>query len=251
MAAGGNDDVSVALRGLHEHLVHGLDGGEVLRHDALQITAAVTRVAHDAPQDAHVGVRVHKDLHVHALAELGVCENQNALHDNDLRGLDANGLVRAVVHRVVIHRAFDRLAPAQRLKMLHEQIRVEGVGVVIVELRALGVAQIVVALVVIVMIQHAHIISEFLHDALGDGGLAAAGASGNADGDHIHNTRTPFLFCCRTHDTINTPAMQTAFGQKTAAPVRFGAAAAVCAVIRSPAPCRRRRRSSRCFPCAV
>ena len=68
----GDDDVRVALRGLHKALVHGLDRREILIHDALEIAAAVARVAHDAAQDAHIGVSVHLYLNVPATAQSGM-----------------------------------------------------------------------------------------------------------------------------------------------------------------------------------
>lgn len=94
-------------------------------------------------------------------------------------------LGRTVVHRVVIRRAFDRLPGAQRVEVLHEQRRVERVRVVVVELFALGEGNVVVPLIIIVVVQHAHIAAEFVENAPRDGGLAAAGAAGNADRDDV------------------------------------------------------------------
>ena len=67
--------------------------------------------------------------------------------------------------------------------MLHEQRRVERIRVVVVELFALGEGNVVVPLVIIVVVQHAHIAAEFVEDAPRDGGLAAA--AGDADGDDV------------------------------------------------------------------
>ena len=83
------------------------------------------------------------------------------------------------MHRVVVRRAFHRLPGAQRVEMLHEQRRVERIRVVVVELFALGEGNVVVPLVIIVVVQHAHIAA----DAPRDGGLAAA--AGDADGDDV------------------------------------------------------------------
>ena len=78
-----------------------------------------------------------------------------------------------------------RTERAQRVEMLHEQRRVERVRVVVVELFALGEGNVVVPLIIIVVVQHAHIAAEFVENAPRDGGLAAAGAAGNADGDDV------------------------------------------------------------------
>ena len=72
MPAFGDNNIGVALRRLDEHLVHGLDRGQILRDDRLQVAAAVAHVAHDAPQDAHIGIRVDKELDVQPLAQLGL-----------------------------------------------------------------------------------------------------------------------------------------------------------------------------------
>ena len=62
MAALQDDDVRVFAGGLHELLVHGLDGGEVLGHHGLQGPAPVLHVPQGAAEDADVGVRLHEDL---------------------------------------------------------------------------------------------------------------------------------------------------------------------------------------------
>ena len=49
---------------------------------------------------------------------------------------------------------------------------------VVIELAAFLVAHVVMRLVVVVVIDNAHIAAEVLHYLAGDGGLAAAGASG-------------------------------------------------------------------------
>ena len=77
------------------------------------------------------------------------------------------------------------LAGVQCVEMLHEQRRVERVRVVVVELFALGEGDVVVPLIIIVVVQHAHIAAEFVENAPRDGGLAAAGAAGDADGDDV------------------------------------------------------------------
>lgn len=61
-AAFGHDDVCIALRRLYKLLVHGLYRGEVLLHHAVQAAATLFYVPHHAPQNAHVGVCVHKNF---------------------------------------------------------------------------------------------------------------------------------------------------------------------------------------------
>ena len=76
--------------------------------------------------------------------------------------------------------------------MLDHHIRVKGVGMVVVELRALFIAQLVVALIVVVVAQNGDIVAEAIDERLDQGGFSAAGASGNADYDHIRHSFFPF-----------------------------------------------------------
>ena len=62
LAAVGDDDVGVALAGLHKGFVHGLDRGAVLGDDAVQRAAALLDVPQDAAEDALIGVGVHIDI---------------------------------------------------------------------------------------------------------------------------------------------------------------------------------------------
>ena len=183
VSALGDDDIRLALRGLNELLVHGLDGGQVLIHDALKAPAAVAHVAHDPAQDAHVRIRVDVDLDIHQVTKLLALEYQQSLDDDDARGLDGYGFFGAVVDGVVVGRAMDRFAAAQLSEVLDEKLGVECVGVVVIELCALLKAHAVVSLVVVVVVDDADVAAEVLHDLARDRRFAAARAAGNADND--------------------------------------------------------------------
>lgn len=58
VSALGDDDIRLALTRLDELLVHGLYGGQILIHYAFKASAAITHVAHDPAQYAHVGVGI-------------------------------------------------------------------------------------------------------------------------------------------------------------------------------------------------
>ena len=62
LAAVGDDDVRIALAGLDEGLVHGLDRGAVLGDDAVQRAAPLFDVPQDAAEDPLVRVGVYIDL---------------------------------------------------------------------------------------------------------------------------------------------------------------------------------------------
>lgn len=100
-------------------------------------------------------------------------------------GLDLHRLVGAVVDGVIIHRAVDRLSRLQLFQVPDHQIRVEGVGMVVILLAAL-LKGAVLPLVVVVVVHHGDVVAEPGHQVLGEGGLAAAGTSGDADEDGVH-----------------------------------------------------------------
>ena len=195
----GDYDVRVALAGLDVHLVHGLDRREVLVYHALQAAAAVAHVADYAPEYAHVGVRVDENLYVQELAEPRVLENQYALDDYDRRGVHEHRLVRAVVDGVVVDGAAHAAPGAQLPEVAHHALGVEGVGAVVVELRALLVRHVVVRLVVVVVIDNADVVGEALLQAARYRSLAAAGAARDADGHNLPHISSPLFDNFNTH----------------------------------------------------
>ena len=187
-----HDDVRKLAGRLHKLLVHGLHRGQVLVHHGFQRAAALLHIPQGAAQDAHVRVRLHEDLDVQQIPQLLALEDQDALHDDHLGGLDLHRLVGAVVDGVVIHGAVDRLAPLQRLQVGDHEIGVEGVGMVVVLQAALREGAIL-PLVVVVVVYHADVAAEPGRQMLRQSGLAAAGAAGNADKDGVHSACLPAI----------------------------------------------------------
>ena len=108
-----------------------------------------------------------------------------------LGGPHLHRVLGAVVNGIVVHRAVDGLACAQRLQILHHEVGIEGVRVVVVELAALLIGQLVVALVVAVVVENADLVrTKMVPQLFGQGGLAAAGAARDADNDgsHVHSS---------------------------------------------------------------
>ena len=102
--------MGILLAGLHILLVHGLDGLLVLLQHALQRPAPLGHVPADPAAQPDVRIGVHKDPHIHQFPQFPVLKNQNALYNDDLPGLNVNGLLTAVVDGEVIHRALDGVA---------------------------------------------------------------------------------------------------------------------------------------------
>ncbi len=178
-----HDDIGVLAAGLDILLVHRLDGGKVLADDAFQRPPPLLHVPEDTTQDAGVGVGVHEYLDVHLFPQPRVLEDEDAFGDDHLGGADLHRVVGAVVDGVIVDGAAHRLPCPQPPQVLHHHGGVKGVGMVVVQLGPLLVAEFVVALVVVVVVDDADILPEVLLDLPGDGGLAAAGAPGDAD-DH-------------------------------------------------------------------
>ena len=184
----GNDDVGVALAGLHKGLVHGLDRGQVLLDHAVQAAAALLHVPHKTAQDALVGVGVHEDLVVEHGAQLRLYKGQDALHDEHRGRFDVLHFVTAVVVGVVVYGAVDGTAGLELLQVVDEQGIVESVRVVVVQLAALFKGQVVVALIVAVVGDQPHLVlAKALLQPQGQGGLAAAGTACNANDQIVHS----------------------------------------------------------------
>ncbi len=84
----------------------------------------------------------------------------------------------------IVGRRFDVASRAETADVLDQQVRLERVGVVVVQRGALLEAQIVAVAVVPVVFEDGHLLrAQAFDDAPDDGGLAGAGAAGDADED--------------------------------------------------------------------
>ena len=108
--------------------MHRLNGGQVLVHHAVQRAAALLNIAYNAAQNAHIGIGIHKHFHIHHIAQLLAGKNQDAFHNDDRGRVYRNGLIAAVVDRVIIYRNLHAFAAAQSLQVLHQQLGIKGSG---------------------------------------------------------------------------------------------------------------------------
>src|SRR5690554_4082227 len=120
------------LGGFHVEVVHGLDGAAVLRDHALGGAAALVDVALQAPDEALVRRGVHEHLEVHAPPQLRGVEYQDALHYQYRGRLGEHGVVGPVVQREVVDGAVHGPTAPQVVHVLHQELRVEGAGLVVV-----------------------------------------------------------------------------------------------------------------------
>ena len=165
--------------------MHGLDGGEILLHNGLHGAASLLHIPQSPAQDAHIGVRLHKDADVHQLPQPGIVENEDALHDDHRGGPDEHRFIGAVVVGIGVYGAADSAAGLQLLQLLDHQVCIEGIGVVIVLLAA-HLKGDVLTLVVVIVMHHTDGRAEVGGQVVCQGGFAAAGAPGDADDHGIH-----------------------------------------------------------------
>ena len=180
-----HDDVRVLAARLNVLLVHGLDGREVLRDDALERAAAVAHVAQGAAQNAHVRVGLDKNLDVKHLTQRGILKDENALDDDDLARQNEFGFLGALMVGVGVNGAMNGLAGFELLELFDHQIRFESVRVVVVLLAAFFEGKILVLIIAVVM-DDADIVAEVLLQMLGERRFARTGATCNANEDGVH-----------------------------------------------------------------
>lgn len=130
--------------------MHGLDRGQILFDDVVELAASFVHVTQHAAQDAFIRIGFDEDLDVEDVAQLLRLEDQDALDDDDMARLDNGGFLRAVVLREIIDGAFDTVSFTQFLEVLDEQIRLKGVGVVVVDRLTLLEGQVVVRCIVVI-----------------------------------------------------------------------------------------------------
>lgn len=181
-----DDDVRVDPGGLHVEVMHGLYGGEVLIDDVFDLPAPLLGVPQHPSEDSLVRIRIHEDLDVHQVPEALVVKGQDPLQEDDPLGLDPYRGLGPVVIGIVIGRGDDGFPRLQLLKVLEQQVRIEGVGMIVVELFPLLKGHVVVGLVVVVVVDHRHLVSKGVPDAVGEGGFSGAGPSGDTDQNGFH-----------------------------------------------------------------
>mmetsp|Transcript_4050 Transcript_4050/g.15628 ORF Transcript_4050/g.15628 Transcript_4050/m.15628 type:complete len:213 (+) Transcript_4050:661-1299(+) len=177
----GNEHVRKCFAGLYEHVVHGPDRFLVLLDDTVHVAASLLDVPPQPPDEADVRRRIHEDAKIQQLAEPGIREEQDALHDHHGLRRAADPIERAGVRGEVVRGHRHGLAGAQLHEMLHQQVCLQRVRVVKVLVAALRHRQGAQVLVVGVVrdVQH-RLGAQARHDGLCEGGLATAGAPGNA-----------------------------------------------------------------------
>jgi len=113
-----------------------LHGGEILLDDLFERPAALARVPLDSPDQPDVRIRIHEYLDVAKVPHSRIDEQQDAVDDDYIRGLDPRRVRPAQVSEEIVLRLVDRPTTAKSSQMRAEQIIVERIRVIPIDLSA-------------------------------------------------------------------------------------------------------------------
>lgn len=191
VAAARHNDVGVALAGLDEFQVHRLHGRQVLLDDLRERPLPLHQVALKAANQANVGIRVDKHLHVEQRANPRVRQNQNAIHHDDIRASDVCCSRTASVRGEIVLGFLDRSSVRQGAHVLPQELPVDRVRVVEVDLAALVHREMRLTVVVGVHVNERHRRgAQRAGDVARDRGLARARPSGDSDQEWLHRAES-------------------------------------------------------------
>jgi hypothetical protein len=113
-----HDHISVPLARLDELEVHRLNRREVLIDDFVERTSAVAGVTFETPNQPNVSIRVDKYFDVAQLPHSLIDKKQNAIDDDDVSRLDADGLCTPEVGHEIVFGFVDCAASTQCLEVI-------------------------------------------------------------------------------------------------------------------------------------
>jgi hypothetical protein len=179
----GQHQIGRAPRRLDVPLMCGCDARrELMRHGG-RGAAALDGVASDTSAKSQGAGSVHEDREIERAADLGVVKEQDAFDDQDLARLDGLTSAEPPMRDEAVAWWAPRLARAQPHEVVEEALAVERVRHVVVEHRARGGVELGAVAVVRVVTEHGDPIrTEGRDQAARQRRLAAAAATGDADG---------------------------------------------------------------------
>ena len=99
-----DDHICQRTGGLYIQIMHGLNCSQILLHNIVQVTATFFNVADNTAKNPFICISFYIDFNIHHVAESGIFQQQDTFCQNDLLWLNVNGLVRTVVHTVIVDR---------------------------------------------------------------------------------------------------------------------------------------------------
>ena len=125
LTATGHDDISVVHVVSDVLLIHRAYGGQVLLADILDLAAAVTNVALDAPQEADIGININVQLQEHKIGQPLIKERMDSFYNEYICRADDLMAFHAAVLREIIRFARDFLSRQQQPYIVIQQIMVK------------------------------------------------------------------------------------------------------------------------------
>ena len=202
-----DDDVCISLARLHELEVHRLDCAEVLIDHRLHRASPFRDIPLESPNEPRVIVGVDEHLDIHQPPQLGVRIDEDAFDDDGAAGREGLGHRLSRVASEVVDRHFDAAPFPQRDHVRHEQVRLERIGMIVIERRALLEPQIVAVAVVAIVGENGHlVVADAVDDPAHDGCLARCRTAGYADDERQRRLR---CVGSGTHDSFRKDISRT------------------------------------------
>lgn len=151
-----DDDVSVMTTWLDVGLVHRTDSGFVLVTDFGMGSTTFLDVPTETSNKSDVSRSIHKDPQINVFPDFGNRQEQNPFHDQYSGGFDRYRVVGACMGCEVINRSFDGFPCGKRTEVLHEELIVEGVGMIPVIGTSDGFGHVVPSVVIGIVVEHGH-----------------------------------------------------------------------------------------------
>ena len=171
--------------------MHGLNRGKILVYDAVKGSSSFLYVPDDSSDDPDVRIGIYKDLYIAEVSELLILKDKDALHHYDLGGINRNCLIDPVVDGEIIYGSLYGLTLCQSLYMLNHDIRIKGVGMVVIDLFSFLKGNVIMLFIVEIVAQDADIVIEFLLYLVDKGALAASCAAGDSYDDGFFHSSIP------------------------------------------------------------
>mmetsp|Transcript_2263 Transcript_2263/g.7122 ORF Transcript_2263/g.7122 Transcript_2263/m.7122 type:complete len:508 (-) Transcript_2263:229-1752(-) len=178
----GNDHVRVAAGRCHKLVKRRLDKSRILPNHPRHVTAPGRHVALNTPRQAHIVIRVNKDLHMTLAPHILHVQHHNPLNDDDVGRRHVRGRRGARVRRKVVVWHLHRLPLLEPRHTIHQQLcikRVRMIKVVVLDVRLLLIRQTAIERV---LGEHDHtLIVQTLHNHLTHRRLARRRAPSHPD----------------------------------------------------------------------
>lgn len=168
-------------------LMHRANALAILIFDGSDVAASIFDVSPYPPEETNVVVGVDVEPEVERFPQRRHGKDENALNDDDGRGLDMPRCGQSRVCRKIVLGTVDGEARSQRIEIAAEALVVERIRFVEVDGRALqGVERAAIEVVPVVLDERRRSSRQAFEEATCNGRLATARAAGDAEDERAH-----------------------------------------------------------------